>query len=103
VTSPVTVTVFCNPGQPTTGEPVHCSTQVTGGVPETFQWVVAPASAIEYSGQESPSFTVYFYQLGQFTVGVNVCTATACGGANVTITVIEEESEPPPDGTPSCC
>ena len=100
VTSPVTVTVFCNPGQPITGEPVHCSAQVTGGVPETFQWVVAPASAIEYSGQESPSFTVYFYQLGQFTVGVNVCTATACGGDNVIITVVEDESEPPPDGTP---
>jgi len=100
VTSPVSVTVFCNPGQPSYGDPVHCSAQVTGGVPETFQWVVVPASAVEYFGQDSPSFTVYFYDLGQFTVGVNVCTATACGGDNVTITVVEDESDPPPEGTP---
>jgi hypothetical protein len=98
VTSPLSVTVFCNPTLTALGNPVNCSAQVTGGTPETFQWVVAPASAIEFFGEDTGSFTVYFYSAGQYLVGVNVCTETSCGGDNVMITV-----EPDPDGTPGCC
>ncbi len=100
VTSPFTVTAFCNPGQATYGDPVHCAAQFSGGVPETFQWIVAPASAIEFFGQDTPSFTVYFYSLGQYTVAVNVCTEFGCAGDNVIITVIEDDSDPPINGTP---
>ena len=105
VTTPFTVTAFCNPGQATYGDPVQCSAQFSGGVPETFQWVVAPASAVEHFGDDTPSFTVYFYALGQYTVAVNVCAEDGCAGDNVTITVIEEDSEPPPppEETPGCC
>jgi len=68
-------------------------------VPETFEWAVVPAVAVEYFGQDSPMLTVYFYSLGHYEVEVTVCTEMGCAGDSAMITVNEPEDDVDPRPT----